>query len=138
MGVAGFDRMALHTALNPYFNQTWGYMAMPFALVLGWVLVRPGEPSRDRRAALVLLAVFFAVVLFAYPLAAPIPAVPILVFGVLDRRRRKRAGERVWRVRDLYRGPRSLLWMVPLALVLSVPVKGVVEKLGTGSGVALN
>src|ERR1043165_3916573 len=41
MGVAGFDRMALHTGLNPYFNQTWGYMAMPFALVCGWALVRP-------------------------------------------------------------------------------------------------
>jgi len=32
MALAALDREALHTILNPYFNQTWGFFAMPFTL----------------------------------------------------------------------------------------------------------
>jgi hypothetical protein len=64
----------------------------------------------------------------AYPLAAPIPAVPMAVFLWSARRRRIRAGERVLRLRDLYRGRRSLLWLVPVAALLAIPVAGAVEK----------
>lgn len=135
MGFAGADRMVLHTGLNPYFNQTWGYMAMPFALVLAWWLVRPGEPSRDRRRTAGLLAVFLGVCAFAYPLALPIAAMPLVVFLWRERRRRIREGLPVPRVRNLYRGPKSLIWMVPAVLVLLVPLNGVSEKLNAANQV---
>lgn len=128
MAVAGLAREALHTALNPYFNQTWGFFAMPFTLVLGWWLVQPGVSRRSRQATLLLLALFGLVLAFAYPLAAPIPAIPVLVFVWIARRRRIAAGEHVFRLRELYRGRRSLLWIVPLAALLAIPVLGVYEK----------
>jgi hypothetical protein len=135
VAVAGLDRMVLHTVMHPYYNQAWGYFALPFALVLGWWAVR----NRDRSAAL-LLALFLAIQAFAYPLALPIPVLALGLFWWLDRRERVARGETVARLdpRALYRGPRSLLWMVPLALALAVPVVGVVEKLGSGLNVALN
>ena len=101
---------------------------MPFTVVLGWWLVQPGESWRSRRGTLVLLALFTLVLAFAYPLAVPIPAVPILVFLWTGRRRRIAAGERVLRPRDLYRGRKSLLYLIPLAALLAVPVVGVAQK----------
>jgi hypothetical protein len=68
------------------------------------------------------------VLVLAYPLAAPIPAVPIAVFVWHEWRRKIRAGEPVFRPRGLYRGRRSLLWLVPLAALLAVPVAGAVDK----------
>jgi hypothetical protein len=124
--------MAIHTATNPYFNQTWGYLAMPFTLVLGWWVVRPGSDRRARVAAAALLAIFALVLAFAYPLALPLPAGPIVVFWLLERRRRIKAGERVFRVRELYRGRRSLVWIVPLCAALAVPVYGVYQKVESG------
>ena len=117
MGLVGLDRMVLHTVMHPYFNQTWGFMAMPFALVLSWWAVR-----ERTRGGLLLLAMFLAVLAFAYPLALPIPLVPVAV--VLSPHRR-----RVRELRRLYRGPRSLAWLVPLTLVFAVPVLGVLEKM---------
>jgi len=128
MALAALDREALHTILNPYFNQTWGFFAMPFTLVLGWWLVQPGQSRRARQATAVLLALFALVLLFAYPLAAPIPAAPLVVFEWRERRRKIGAGEPVCRPRDLYRGRMSLLWIVPLAVLLAVPVAGVAHK----------
>ena len=134
MGLAGLDRMVLHTGLNPYFNQTWGYFALPFALVLAWpaaggALAAGGriEPGARRRIA-GLLALFLVTIAFAYPLALPIPLVPLAVAWWLERRARRRRGEHVAGPRDLYRGRRSLLWLFPLGLVLAVPVAGVAEK----------
>jgi hypothetical protein len=83
-------------------------------------------PARLR--AIGLLAIFLATIAFAYPLALPIPVVPLIVAWALERRTRRRRGEHVWGPRDLYRGRRSLLWLVPLGLVLAVPVFGVAEK----------
>jgi hypothetical protein len=128
MALAGLDRMALHTVMNPYFNQTWGYFAMPFTLVLGWWSVQPGLSRAARWATFGLLAMFALVLVFAYPLAAPIPAVPIIVFAFGEHRRRVAAGESALRLRNLYRGRRSLLWLVPAAALLAVPVAGVVQK----------
>ncbi|HEV7460374.1 MAG TPA: hypothetical protein VGN78_07555, partial [Solirubrobacteraceae bacterium] len=132
-GLAGLDRGVLHTGLNPYFNQTWGYFALPFALVLAWPAAGGalaagalGAPARRRAAG--LLVVFLATIAFAYPLALPIPLVPLVVAWALQRRARRRRGEPVWSPRDLYRGRRSLLWLVPLGLALAVPVYGVAEK----------
>jgi hypothetical protein len=126
--LAGLDREALHTILNPYFNQTWGFFAMPFTLVLGWWVVQPGLGRRSRQATAVLLALFGLVLLFAYPLAAPIPAVPIAVFVWREWRRKLRAGEPTLRPGDLYRGRRSLIWLIGLALLLLIPVIGVAQK----------
>ncbi len=128
MGLAGLDREALHTILNPYFNQTWGFFAMPFTLVLGWWLVQPDQGRRARQGTGVLLALFALVLVFAYPLAAPIPAVPLAVFVWREWRRKLRAGEPTFHPRDLYRGRRSLIWLIPLCVLLAVPAIGVVQK----------
>jgi hypothetical protein len=71
---------------------------------------------------------FALILLFAYPLAAPIPLLPILIFIWSERRRRIAAGERVLRARDLYKGRRSLIWLVPVCALLAVPVYGVGQK----------
>jgi hypothetical protein len=110
---------------------------MPFTLVLGWWVVQPGLDRRARQAVLVLLALFALILVFAYPLAAPIPAVPILAFVWIGHRRRMRAGEQVFRLRNLYRGRRSLLWIVPLLALLVVPALGVWEKAKTAAQVLL-
>lgn len=136
MVVAGLDRLALFTVLNPYFNQTWGWVTLPFTLVLGWWAVQPGLPRGARRATIGLLALFALVLVLAYPLAAPIPLVPIVVFAVLEWRRRIRAGEPVLRLRNLYRGRRSLIWIVPAAALLAIPVAGAVDK-GIGAAKVL-
>jgi hypothetical protein len=121
MGFAALDRMALGTVIHPYFNQTWGFFATPFTLVLGWWVVQPGLTRRAREATLVLLVLFGLVLALAYPLATPIPAVPLVVFAWRERRR-------ALAVRRLYRGARSLVWMVPAAALLAVPVAGAVDK----------
>ena len=135
VSAAGLDRMVFHTVMHPYFNQTWGYFALPFALVVGWWAVSRGE----RRAA-VLTVLFLAIQAFAYPLALPMAALALVVCWWVERRRRRAREEpvRSLDLRRLYRGRRSLAWMVPLALALAVPIVGVIEKLGTGLNVALN
>ncbi|MEJ7891517.1 MAG: hypothetical protein WKF94_02620 [Solirubrobacteraceae bacterium] len=138
MGFAGLDRMVLHTGTHPYFNQTWGYMAMPFALVLAWWLVRPGEPARDRRGSAALLAMFVAVLVFAYPLALPFVAMPLVVLLWRERRRRLAEGRPVPGLRGLYRGPWSLVYLVPGALVLLFPLRGVTEKIRSASNLFLD
>jgi hypothetical protein len=128
MALAALDREALHTILNPYFNQTWGFFAMPFTLVLSWWLVQPAQGPRARQGTAVLLVMFGLVLAFAYPLAAPIPAVPLVVFVWREWRSKLRAGEPTFHPRDLYRGRRSLLWLIPLAVLLAVPAIGVAQK----------
>jgi hypothetical protein len=128
MAVAALDREALATVLHPYFNQTWGFFALPFTIVLGWWVVQPRIGRRARQGTGLLLALFALVLVLAYPLAAPIPAVPIAVFVWHEWRRKIAAGEPVFRLRNLYRGRRSLLWLVPLGALLAVPVAGAVDK----------
>ena len=135
MVAAGFDRMVLHTGMHPYFNQTWGYFAMWFSLVLSWWAVR--ERSRG---AVGLLAIFLAIEAFAYPLALPIPVLALAIFYALDLRERRRRGEPgpAAALRRLYRGRRSLVWLIPVGLLLAVPVFGVGEKIVSGAGVVLD
>ena len=122
MALIGLNRMALFTAMHPYFNQIWGFMAMPFAIVLAWHVVRRGSLG-----GWILLGAFLALLGFAYPLALPIPLMSMAVFVLFERRRR---GLRVVALPRL-RSRRDLIWIVPLlALLLSVPVKGVFEKAG--------
>ena len=128
MAVVGLDRIVLHTGMHPYFNQTWGYMTLPFALVLGWWAIK-----QRTRGGLALLALFLLVGAFAYPLALPIPLTFLFFAWWLDRRARRRAGEPIppwWRAwwQRIYRGWRSLLWIVPVAVVLLIPIGGVLEK----------
>ena len=116
MGLVGLNPMVLHTVMHPYFNQTWGFFAMPFAVVLAPL----AAAERRTPGTLALLALFLAVCGFAYPLALPLPLLVLAVVlwperGALSPRR-------------LYRGRRSLLWLVPLGAVLIVPILGVIEK----------
>jgi hypothetical protein len=137
MGLAALDREALQTVLHPYFNQTWGFFALPFTLVTGWWAVQPGLTRPERQRTAVLLVIFALVLVLAYPLAAPIPAVPLIVFAYDERRRRARAGRRVFRIGDLYRGRRSLLWIIPVCALLAVPVAGAFYKAGSAVRVLL-
>ncbi len=127
MGLVGLDRMVLHTVMHPYFNQTWGFFAMPFAFVLAWWAVK-----ERTRGGLALLVAFTAVLAFAYPLALPIPMIPILILLWPERRRVRPTLRRAWK------GPRSLLWMIPLGIVALVPIRGVVEKAASAYNVVFD
>ena len=116
MAVTGLNAMVLRTALNPYFNQTWGYFTLPFTLVLGWWAVH----HRSRPAA-ILLALFLAVGGFAYPLMLPIPLLALAIFIWLE-------PVGLPSPRSIYRGRRSLVWIVPVVLALLVPAAAVAEK----------
>ena len=76
MGLVGMNRIELFTAMHPYFNQTWGYMATPFSIVLAWYVVR-----HRSRGGVMLFAGFLGVLAFAYPLALPVPLLAAIVFA---------------------------------------------------------
>jgi hypothetical protein len=125
MGLVGLDRMVLHTVMHPYFNQTWGFFAMPFAFVLAWWAIH-----ERTRGGLILLGLFLGIVAFAYPLALPVPLIPLAVVMWPER---GRLHPRRW-----WKGKRSLRWVVPLGLVMFVPLRGVVEKILSADDVVLN
>ena len=116
MAVAVLDRWVFHLALHPYYNQLWGLLTLPFSIVLGHAWVH--DPSRRTLAALVAVTGLGAL---AYPLMLPFPLLAVAGFWLADRRRLPRPSE-------LWRGRRSLAWMIPLALLLAVPIWGVAEK----------
>jgi len=125
MGLVGLNRMVLHTVMHPYFNQTWGFMAMAFALVLCWWLVR--APSRG---GLVLLAMFSAVMFMSYPLALPILVIP-LAFAAWEQRHR-------FSWRRIYHGRRSLIWLIPVGALLLIPISAGFRKVESAQNVILN
>ncbi|HEX6391127.1 MAG TPA: hypothetical protein VFZ89_16825 [Solirubrobacteraceae bacterium] len=125
MGLVGLNRMVLHTVMHPYFNQTWGFMSMIFALVLLWWLVR--HPSKG---GLVLFALFVAVMFMSYPLTLPILVIPLL-FAAWEQRRRLS-----WR--RLYHGRRSLLWLIPLGIALLIPLSAGLRKVESAQNTILN
>jgi hypothetical protein len=126
MGLVGLNPMVLHTVMHPYFNQTWGFFAMPFAVALAPY----AAAGRRTPATLTLLALFVAVCGFAYPLALPLP---LLVLAVLLWPERRALSPR-----RLYRGRRSLRWIVPLGLILIVPIVGVIEKVHSATNVVFD
>jgi hypothetical protein len=130
MGIVGLDQMVLHTGMHPYFNQTWGYFTLPFSLTLAWWTVR-----HRSRGALALLVLFLAVAAFAYPLELPIPLAVLAVFAALDPNLRASAGT-VWR--RVWGRRRGLLWAIPVALALAIPVYGVGQKLVSGAVVVFD
>jgi hypothetical protein len=127
--IAGLDRMVIHTGIHPYFNQTWGYLAVPFAITAAWWVVR--HPSLRGFG---LLGVLLIVCAFAYPLAVPIPLLVLAVMWWVDRRRRRREGEHPLGLRDVWRRFRRLpRWVQAIgcigALTLLAPAYGAWEKL---------
>ena len=123
MIAVALDRVALQTITHPYYNQSWGFFTLPFAIVLAWWAARTRT-----RGAYALLGLFLAVGAFAYPLMLPIP---LIALGVVLRPERRR-------LKSVWRGKRSLLWMVPLALVAAVPVRGVIEKAASAMQVVVD
>jgi hypothetical protein len=119
MGLVGMNRIELFTGMHPYFNQTWGYMTTPFAIVLAWHVVR-----NRTLGGVMLFAAFIGVLAFAYPLALPVPLLAAIVFAGFERRRRGLSLLRIPRLRSR----RQLLWIVPLFLLLIIPLQGVLEK----------
>ncbi|MFL5894698.1 MAG: hypothetical protein ACJ76Z_06240 [Thermoleophilaceae bacterium] len=126
MAVAVLDRRVFHLALHPYYNQLWGMLTLPYTLVAAYEYA-----LRPSRRALGLFAAFLAVGAFAYPLMLPFPLLAGAGFWLLARRERAARGEPVAPidVRAVWRGKRSLLWIVPLALLLAIPIAGVAEKI---------
>jgi hypothetical protein len=113
LAVAVLDRRVFHLALHPYYNQLWGMLTLPFTIVAAYVYAI--EPSRR---ALGMFIAFAVVGAFAYPLMLPFPIL---------------AGVGAWWLSGhrlvLERPPRrALVWIVPLALLLIVPIIGVVQK----------
>jgi hypothetical protein len=141
MALVGLDRMVLHTIMHPYFNQTWGFFTLAFATVLAWTAVGDGGRMRTR-GGVGLLLLFLAIGAFAYPLAAPIPVLALLAFWLRDRRERRARGEPVRSLdpRRLVRErSRQTRWtLITLAVILIVPLVGVIEKLSTGLNVAVD
>lgn len=119
MGLVGMNRIELFTGMHPYFNQTWGYMTTPFAMVLAWHVVR-----HRTRGGVMLFAAFIGVLAFAYPLALPVPLIAAIVFAGFERRRRGLSLLRIPRLRN----KKQLLWIIPLFLLLIIPLQGVLEK----------
>jgi hypothetical protein len=126
MGLVGLNPMVLHTVMHPYFNQTWGFFAMPFAMALAPY----AAAQRRTRASVALLLLFLAICGFAYPLALPLPLLVLAVVLWPERR--------ALSPRRLYRGRRSLLWIVPLTAILIVPIVGVIEKAHSAFNVVFN
>ena len=127
--VAVLDQRVLHVPMHPYYNQLWGLFTLPFSLVFAHLWLT----ERSTRA-LGLLALFTLMGALAYPLMLPFPALAIAGFWLVDRRERRHRGERVVPLREqlrgLWRGRRSLIWMVPAGALLAVPLFGVLEKIG--------
>lgn len=123
MAVAMLDRRVFHLALHPYYNQLWGMLTLPFTILAAYLYAL--QPSRR---ALGMFLAFAIVGAFAYPLMLPFPIL---------------AGVGAWLIAgrrpQLRRPPRrSLLWIVPLTLLLIVPIAGVVEKIWAAVSLLVN
>jgi len=122
MALAVLDQQVFHVAVHPYYNQLWGLMTLPFSIVLGHAWVEDRSPK-----TFALLALVTGIGIFAYPLMLPFPLVAVAGFWVAS-------GGSV-DPRQLWRGWRSLLWLVPLGALLFLPLRGVVQKVRDGAEV---
>ena len=122
MAVAVLDRRVFHLALHPYYNQLWGMLTLPFTIVAAYLL-----RARRRRGARSGCSLAFGVGRrVRLPADAAVPAAGRRRRLVAARRQRAaRRGGRAARPAPLWRGKRSLLWIVPVTLLLVVPIIGV-------------
>lgn len=127
--VAVLDQRVLHLPMHPYYNQLWGLFTLPFSIVFAHLWLR----ERSWRAA-ALAGLFTLMGALAYPLMLPFPLLAIGGAWWMDLRSRGETlrGTTRAQLRGLWRGRRSLVWMVPAGLLLAVPILGVLEKIGQG------
>ncbi|MDQ3609690.1 MAG: hypothetical protein M3459_12440, partial [Actinomycetota bacterium] len=132
------DRIVVHLAIHPFYNQLWGLFTLPFTLLFGWRFLQ--DPGRRTLAPLVLFALLGV---FAYPLLLPFPAVFLGVCAFQKWRHARAEGRspgwiatlRLPRVRDHKLASTVLAALsVPIFLVLG---RGVLEKTGSASQVVL-
>jgi hypothetical protein len=131
MGLVASDRVVAHLGLHPYFNQLWGTLALPLMLIFGLRFIR--EPTRREG---ILLLLFLAFGLAAYPLMILFPAV---AFGTaLWLARRERSG--IWACG--LRLPKLPLWAwIPIGIVAFPATLGLIwaitEKVVSASDILL-
>lgn len=132
------DRMVLHLAIHPFYNQLWGLLTLPFTLLFGWRFL-----ERPSRRTLAPLALFALLGVFAYPLLLPFPALFLGVVAWLAWRRAKAEGRRPGWIAALGL-PRVRAHPFAYAIVgaLSLPVvavlvRGVIEKTWSAGAVVL-
>ncbi len=124
MAFVASNRVTAHLGLHPYFNQLWGTFAFPMMLLFGLRFI--WTPTRRDG---ILLALFLALGLAAYPLMILFPAVALGT--AIWMQRKERTG--IWALRPKL--PRTRLWLwFPLALVV-IPaglalIAGVLDKSG--------
>ena len=113
MAMVGLAQHTLHLALEPFYNQLWGTLALPFTLLGAWLyLTDPG------RGTLALSVPFLVVGSLAYPLLAPFTLAFIAVAAVLVWRGRE-PGDRPGWVSAL-RLPRGRRWLALAVLLAAV------------------
>ena len=127
--VAVLDQRVLHLPMHPYYNQLWGLFTLPFSIVFAHLWLR----ERSWRAA-ALAGLFTLMGALAYPLMLPFPALAIGGAWWMDVRARGETLRGTLRshFRRVWHGRRSLVWMIPVGLLLAVPILGVLEKIGEG------
>jgi hypothetical protein len=118
MAAVGLDVALLHVAVHPYWNQLWGLMSFPFALLFAWLAVA----ERDWRA-LALFGLALLLGAFAYPLMLPYPLVALAAFALAERRlpALPRRGRSPW-----------ALVAVLAVVAFAAPLLGVWEKVSSG------
>lgn len=114
--VSGLSWVTIHLAVHPYWNQLWGYAALPWALLLGWLALN----GRGEARAAVGCGLLLLLIALAYPLLFPYPVVILVLMAVALRRRPRLPA---WGRRG---GP---IGFVLLGLILLVPLLAAVQKL---------
>jgi len=123
MAMVGLAEHTVHLALEPFYNQLWGTLALPFTLLAAWLyLAEPG------RGTLALMVPFLLVGSLAYPLLAPFTLAYIVLTAAVIWRRRDPGETPGWLA--ALRLPRGRGWLalgtavaavaVPVAVVLSL------------------
>ena len=122
MALATAGRGALNLTFVPFYNLLWGLLGLSLVLVAGWLHLR--DPSAR---TLALFGIVAAIAFVAYPLLSPFLALFVVVAGVAEWRRRRRAGSRPdWlALRSLPRrrwARRAAIALGILAALLAIPL----------------